>query len=476
MKITALTCTYQRPEAFTLCQVYMARQTRQPDQWLILDGPEPMADKVAQAIEGGKIEGDALLFFEDDDFYLPNFIAEMEKRLERYDLVGEGQAIYYNVRERWWSQCNNRSHASLCQTGVTRNLYATVAEVIRARNSPWFDSHLWKIECRKLLFMPKDGQRLLIGIKGVAGKAGYSREHRQINPDGTEADESLDKLRELIGPDAESYAKYYEPFSPFGDGVEEERLGDVKIEVHILSHDHERMLPWALRHYQTFASRIIVHDGGPSFTYSHCAPPGIEVRKWDTAGQLNDQLAADLKNSCWEGSDADWVICVDADELIYFPNGAQETLAAYCRLGAAAIKPHGFEMFADFEPAGPRQIYDYVKQGARDDKWYAKPVIFSPKKVAESGFGIGAHESRPVLKNGYRCYVGKRWPQAEPACYLLHFHQVGPIEDVAARYDATRKRLAAINEKHNWGNFKPGLVHAQEKRDYIIPRLEQVIP
>jgi len=477
MKLTAITCTYQRPEAFELCQKYMARQTRQPDQWLILDGPEPMADKVAQAIEGGRVEGDAILFIEDDDFYFPRYIEQMEGLLQKYDLVGEGMAIYYNVRERWWSQCNNRSHASLCQTALTRNMFETLVEVIRAHKNPWFDSQLWKIECRKFIKIPKDGERLLIGIKGMAGKGGYSREHRQVNPEGTEPDEMMGKLRELIGDDADAYAKYYEPLSPFGDGVEEPRIGPLKIEVHILSHDHEQMLTFALRHYKTFATRIIVHDGGPTGLSTHIAHDyGVEAVRWDTSGKLNDELAQELKNTCWIGTDADWVICVDCDELIYFPEGATAALESYSRTGAAVIRPKGFEMFSNNFPEGLGQIYDEVKQGARDDKWYAKPVLFSPKKISESGFGVGAHDSRPVLKNGHRLYVGQRWPFPSPPCYLLHFHQIGRIERVAARYDATRKRLAEVNERKGYGNFKPGIVHAKEKRAYILPRLEQVVP
>lgn len=247
----------------------------------------------------------------------------------------------------------------------------------------------------------------------------------------------------------------------------------MKVEVHILTHDAEPMTQWALRHYRTFASRIILHDGGPSFTLE--SKSGVEVRRWDTAGKLNDEMAMELKNTCWLGTDADWVICVDADELIYFPGGAEKTLATYSRLGAAVIKPHGFEMFSEALPAGPGQIYDEVRQGASDDKWYAKPVLFSPKLVAESGFGIGAHESRPVLRSGRSVYVGASWPKANPPAYLLHFHQIGPLEHVAARYDATRLRLARVNEIHGWGNFKPGVVHAQEKRDLITPRLQQVV-
>lgn len=254
----------------------------------------------------------------------------------------------------------------------------------------------------------------------------------------------------------------------------------MQLEVHILSHDGEEMLEWALRHYSVVASKVFVHDGGPKGTQSAlCAEYGAEVRPWDTAGQLNDELARHLKNECWRGTTADWVACVDADELVYFPKGGSE-LDDYERLGASVARPHGFEMFSDywFEPGlyPEAQIYDLVHFGAPEDKWYSKPVLFSPKRVADSGFGIGAHESVPVLKNGRRLKVDRQWLQANPPYFLLHFHQIGPIERVAERYDATRRRLSALNVQRNWGNFKPGAVHAQEKRDLILPNLRRVIP
>lgn len=249
-------------------------------------------------------------------------------------------------------------------------------------------------------------------------------------------------------------------------------------EVHVLAGLEAEMIGYTIRHYQTFATKIVVHvctqsnDGTRDVAESY----GVDVRPWDTAGKLNDGMAAILKNTCWLGTPAEWVVCVDCDELLYFPTGAEVALASYTRTGAAVIKPCGFEMFSDTFPTTNGQIYDEVKMGARDDKWYAKPVLFSPRKVLESGFGIGAHESRPILKNGRSLYIGSDWPNPSPPCYLLHFHQIGPAERIAARYDATRLRLSALNERHRWGNFAPGIQHVQQKRDYIIPRLERVVP
>ena len=214
MKLTALTCTYNRPEAFSLCEKYVARQTRQPDQWLVLDGPEPMHVKVADAIRDGKIEGDAILWTEDDDWISTRWFEWCEKRLDKgFELVGQGMAFYYNVNHRWWSNCNNVRHASLCQTAMRSSLLPHTWNIIHDFGCPWIDVQLWNIECNKYLHLPKDGEYLVVGIKGMPGTKGYSREHRQVNYEGNEKDLDLAKLRSQIGDDADLYAPFYDSSS-----------------------------------------------------------------------------------------------------------------------------------------------------------------------------------------------------------------------------------------------------------------------
>lgn len=263
----------------------------------------------------------------------------------------------------------------------------------------------------------------------------------------------------------------------------------MNLEVHLLSNDAEvgGMLEWSLRHYESFASRVVVHDGGPTMISSKAVDSRVgrsgvsyECRTWDTGGQLNDDLARNLKNECWPGTDADWVVVADMDELLHFPGGALATLARYEELRAAVPRPRGFEMFSDgwFEASDfPGQLLtDIVQHGAPDDEWYAKPVLFSPRRVRESRFGIGAHQSRPVLVDGRTLKVDGEWPFADPPCQLLHFKSIfGGLERIAERYDATRKRLSVVNVKHNWGNLKAGSEHAAEKRARLMPGVRRVI-
>lgn len=211
MKITAITATYQRPEAMALCRKYVERQTRQPDQWLILDGPDPMPKKILGAIEGGRIEGDVIIFAEDDDWLRSDWFEWCEGGIRRgYDIVGEGMAVYYNPRQRWWSECRNVRHAALVQTAVAAHMLEEVANVIKSFPSPFFDTRIWPLDCNKFLALPETPKdRRVIGIKGLYGSKGYSSEHAAVCPPGAHPDPSMLQLWKWAGPDASAYAKFY---------------------------------------------------------------------------------------------------------------------------------------------------------------------------------------------------------------------------------------------------------------------------
>jgi hypothetical protein len=248
----------------------------------------------------------------------------------------------------------------------------------------------------------------------------------------------------------------------------------VKIETHILAYNGAEIFIYAARHYATFANRIILHDlGSTDGTLDIAAQFGIEVRQWDCKNEVNNLLHKQIKEQAWRGTDSDWVIVADTDELLYFPNGVADSFNSYSAQGLPVVKPHGFEMFSETFPVTEGQIYDEVKFGARDDRWYAKPVVFSPKLVESIQFTAGAHECWATLKSGAKFDNPTR--HSEPPAYLLHFHHIHPLEILARNYDDRLARKSEVDKKNRWGNFEPGIKHALDKRAYITGRLERVI-
>jgi glycosyltransferase involved in cell wall biosynthesis len=275
----------------------------------------------------------------------------------------------------------------------------------------------------------------------------------------------------------------------------------MKVECHILSFNEAEILPYTLRHYATFCQKIVLHDAMSTDGTRHIAKGfGCEIRDWiDPDGKFDDRTSQDIKNTAWrrnvvsydgqmvglggEGpaaptmcadNDVDWVIVADADELIYFPTlEPRIALSQYLERATAVVKPYGYELVSDKFPTTAGQIYDEVKMGGRDDLWYAKPILFTPRLVRDIYFAPGAHQAHAILNDG-TSYPNPT-VHSVPDCYLLHCKHLGPVERIARLYDEKRSRLSAYNWAHGQGNFRDGMIHAQDKRNQILSRLERVI-
>jgi hypothetical protein len=169
-----------------------------------------MSSKVCEALRSSAT-GTGIIFVEDDDYYRPGWLAWCEAKLQKgYDIVGQGNALFYNVAQRWWSDCNNVRHASLCETAISSRLFERAITVIEGFDNQWFDTRLWRLECNRFLDLPKEPKdKLVIGIKGMPGTSGYSREHRKADRRYVNQDPSLLKLWQVLGEDALAYAPFY---------------------------------------------------------------------------------------------------------------------------------------------------------------------------------------------------------------------------------------------------------------------------
>jgi len=236
--IIAITCTGARPEAFALCEKYMARQTVQPDQWLVVDDcapatkctmgqtvirpaprwpefPEPntqhrnMMAAVDYIRRGRANSTDKIIFFEDDDWYAPDYIWEQTDRLKAFTLVGETPARYYHVKSRAFrifddeAMNNPTPHASLCATAMTATLISTLIDALECR--AWIDMYLWR-KCNYPYELFESSS--VIGIKGMPGRPGVSQCHRQEADGRWSGDPDLSRLRQWIGDDADAYKRF----------------------------------------------------------------------------------------------------------------------------------------------------------------------------------------------------------------------------------------------------------------------------
>jgi hypothetical protein len=202
MKISIITLTGGRDLAFKLCESWMKKQTLKPDEWIVVDDykiptkctmgqkvirREPFWESGQMTLEKNLLEalkivtGDIILIIEDDDWYSPNYIENMVKKIEALSegkpigsssiIAGEGICLYYNITNYTYYYFNNTNYASLFQTAFTKDLIPQINDLlIKYDNHIYFDMHIWGElkQCNKTVFLTKSPWS--IGIKGLRGK------------------------------------------------------------------------------------------------------------------------------------------------------------------------------------------------------------------------------------------------------------------------------------------------------------------
>jgi hypothetical protein len=206
-KVTVITPTGDRPEALSLLRRWMGAQTRQPDQWLIIDDGktpqgkiheativrrEPKADDPACTLgENLKaafplVKHDKVLIMEDDDWYAPKYIETMASLLDYHELTGIWGTKYYHVGVPGYRNMGREGHASLSQTAFRKSFIPNILNAIPGDCS--VDLRIWWHNSNGSgHLIPGAMKRLHCGIKGLPGRAGagvgHDKTHFTTDPD-----------------------------------------------------------------------------------------------------------------------------------------------------------------------------------------------------------------------------------------------------------------------------------------------------
>ena len=165
-----------------------------------------------------------------------------------------------------------------------------------------------------------------------------------------------------------------------------------KVHVFSIVWNEEYMLPYFLRHYSTFADTIfIINDHSTDKTAKIAkAHPKSQLLDFPYNRGLNEDdfsdCFADFYKQYSRGV-ADWVMCVDADELIYNAD-ILGVLKQQRQRGVQVLKTTGYQMVAETPPTTIGQIYEECKVGGRS-RGFDKPVVFDPE--LNITFGNGRH-------------------------------------------------------------------------------------
>jgi hypothetical protein len=195
-QVTVITCTGDRPETFALLQRWMGKQTVKPDQWIVVDdGKEPLKN-----IEGfeyirreptesdythtlclnlekalAAVKYDKIIIMEDDDWYAPTYIEYMSKLLDKADLVGFGNLIFYYPETHKYMEKRMAKQPAFAQTAFKKTVIPVVQEICRSASKEYelcgkglVDVFLWKHSLDVLL--KERYVRLTTSLKVTSGK------------------------------------------------------------------------------------------------------------------------------------------------------------------------------------------------------------------------------------------------------------------------------------------------------------------
>lgn len=236
-KIALITCTGDRPVALTLCRKFLERSTVLPEQWIVVDdGQQPLSTQsvltgadcvyvrrlpqsddpphtlplnVLEALRHLKDEIEWIVFWEDDDWYEPRYLAcvlNMRRCVPDAVIVGQSRAPYYRLVAREWQDMGNERHASLCATAIHVSLVPLLTDICAHTIDPFIDMRLWAHtrtaeRTGALLAHP-----FCVGIKQLPGRPG--RTYGWRGGDGFVSDPECRKLIQWVGrEDAEEYMR-----------------------------------------------------------------------------------------------------------------------------------------------------------------------------------------------------------------------------------------------------------------------------
>jgi len=212
----------------------------------------------------------------------------------------------------------------------------------------------------------------------------------------------------------------------------------MNIDCYTVAYNEEKMIGFFLEHYSKFCRNITVFDNYSTDSTADIVNQynnkNIFIEQFDSGNTINDSIYLQIKNNCWKNSDADYVIIVDCDEILYHPN-----IISFLESTKRPIyKPYGFDMVSDIFPEKGKSIVEQITEGVISPL-YSKMCIFSPIHVREINYQLGCHVAWPSLHQGE--YISSH---VDDDLKLLHYKNLS-FEYRFNRHENYGKRLSDFN-------------------------------
>lgn len=221
------------------------------------------------------------------------------------------------------------------------------------------------------------------------------------------------------------------------------------IDIYTLCWNEEQIIPYVIEYWKYINPRkVYVYDNGSTDNSKKLLSEydKVEIIGYESDNTIRDDIYLDIKNNCWKGSDADFVIVCDMDECVYSDH--LHEILQYMKDNNQTISHTTFittisKVIQDPIPGKLYHTYPFtycISPGHLNDK----SLIFNPQKIQEIDYTVGAHTCQPAgAVNWYdRQYINP--------IQTIH------IKDLSLKYKLDRnyqyrKRLSEYNKTNFLG-------------------------
>ena len=201
-----------------------------------------------------------------------------------------------------------------------------------------------------------------------------------------------------------------------------------------MGYNEEKIIPYILDYYEPIARNIFFLDN-----CSTDASKDIFEARGHTViptgiNELNDLKNLKVKHECFKGSDADFVIVSDMDEIAYHPD-LLGLLKKYKDEGVTFPRVRGYTMVSKI--GYPNGKITNVKTGILA-KNYAKQIIFNPR--IHINWSVGQHVAHSLNAT-----------QSEMEDIAILHYKFMDKDEIHKRKQMYAERLSFDNKKFNLG-------------------------
>lgn len=231
-------------------------------------------------------------------------------------------------------------------------------------------------------------------------------------------------------------SEYPEIKKEFEDLEKELMEGEVDIEIHIITHNEQIMLPYTLNWYRRMFKnpKFFIWDNN-SFdkTLEIARVNNCTINSFETSG-MNDGMQSKIKSEAIRNCKATWCIVIDCDEELLIND------ADLLKTKANVIQLQGYNVFTHSNSPWESNL-DSIK-----DDGYSKTVCIKTSEIASVDLAPGAHSiSNIIPKEGFEVvYSIKEFKLVHMKHWSLKYN----IE--RSKYLASRQSEDNLKKRHSF--------------------------